>query len=296
MKIPFYEKLIPKSIRLTRLKNKIVNYLRNIPENEINAEQKEVLNYLNHNELDVFPYEFRKKYSPENVEVFKDESLNLYYMIWEGKKLFYKNGSKLKKAKTYFNSLLMEQDETSPHRYLTNDFDFEKGDILVDVGAAEGNFSLSVIEKAKHVYLFEMGIDWIKALEATFEPWKEKVTIIQKYVTDFDSSECIKLDSFFAGKEAPTFIKADVEGAEHQIIKGAEETIKNQKIIKMAVCTYHRQTDAEILNKSLKEKGFTTHFSDKYMIFHYGKTNVVQPPYLRKGVLRGRKGVIGNLQ
>ena len=93
MKIPFYEKLIFKSIRLARLKNKIVNFLRNIPESEINAEQKEVLNYLNHNELDVFPYEFRKKYSPENVEVFKDESLNLYYMIWEGKKLFYKNGN-----------------------------------------------------------------------------------------------------------------------------------------------------------------------------------------------------------
>lgn len=289
MKIPFYEKLLPKSFRLNRLKNRIIKYLTDLPESQISEEQKEVLNYLNTNVLDVFPYSFREKYKPEAVEVQLDETQQLYYMLWEDKKLYYKNGTQFKKAQKYFNSLLMEQDEASPHKYLTNEFDFEEGEVLVDVGAAEGNFSLSNIEKAKHVYLFEMGLEWIKALEATFAPWKEKVTIVQKYVSDKDAQNSIKLDTFFKNDEKVTFIKADVEGAEGQVINGAKKLINNQQNIKIAVCTYHRQSDATTLSNLLFEKGFSTHFSDKYMIFHYGKTNVVEAPFLRKGILRGVK-------
>jgi hypothetical protein len=163
------------------------------------------------------------------------------------------------------------------------------GDVLVDVGAAEGNFSLSNIEKAKHIYLFEMGLEWVKALEATFTPWKEKVTIVQKYVSDIDAQNSIKLDTFFKNDEKVTFIKADVEGAEGQVINGANTLINNQKNMKIAVCTYHRQSDATSLDNMLQKKGFITHFSDKYMIFHYGKTNVVEAPFLRKGILRGIK-------
>ena len=189
----------------------------------------------------------------------------------------------------YFNSLLLEQDPDSPHRYLTSEFDVKQGDVIVDVGAAEGNFSLSVIEKASKVYLFEVEKDWIKALEATFEPWKEKVEIVQKYVSDTDNEQSIKLDTFFAENQKVNFIKADVEGAEAQVINGANKLINNQKDIRIAVCTYHRQTDAQQLDELLKAKGFRNHFSDKYMIFHYGSSNVVEPPYLRKAVLRGVK-------
>ncbi len=70
-------------------------------------------------------------------------------------------------------------------------------DILSDIGAAEGNFSLSVIDKVQHVYLFETDNDWIEALEKTFEPWKEKVSIIHKFVGNKDTDTCITLDSFF---------------------------------------------------------------------------------------------------
>jgi hypothetical protein len=117
MKIPFYERLLPKSFRLNRLKSRIIKYLSDLQPSEINFEQKEVLNYLNNNDLDVFPYSFRGKYKPEYVEVHLDEIHQLHYMIWEGKKLYYKNGTQFKKAQKYFNSLLMEQDMASPHRF-----------------------------------------------------------------------------------------------------------------------------------------------------------------------------------
>lgn len=286
MKIPFYKKLIPRSIRLNILKGQIVENLEN---RDLNTEEQEVLTFLKSHSLHIFPYIFPEKYKPEDILIEKDSEKGLLYTLWEGKKLYFKNGHQRKKAQVYFNSLLLEQDPLSPHRYLTENFDVHAGDVIVDVGAAEGNFSLSVIEKVKKVYIFEVEKDWIKALEATFEPWKEKVEIVQKYVSDEDTMDAIKLDTFFNNGQTVNFIKADVEGAEAQVVNGAAGLIKSQSNLKIAVCTYHRQSDAEELDKLLKNKGFVNHFSDKYMIFHYGKTNVVKPPYLRKAVLRGIK-------
>ncbi|MCP9757529.1 FkbM family methyltransferase [Lacihabitans sp. CCS-44] len=286
MKVPIYEKLIPKSIRLQWLKNKIVKYLG---DRVLNDEQREVYEYLQNHKLSVFPYSFPQKYISNDIFIETDPENGLYYTLWEGKKLYYKNGHQFNKAQVYFNSLLLEQDPLSPHRYLTDTFDVDINDVIVDVGAAEGNFSLSVIEKVKQVYIFEVEKDWIKALEATFEPWKEKVKIVQKYVSDQDTNMSIRLDTFFNKNQKVNFIKADVEGAEAQVINGASDLIKAQSNLKIAICTYHRQTDAEDLDKLLKNKGFENNFSDKYMIFYYGKTNIVKPPYLRKAVLRATK-------
>lgn len=286
MKVPIYEKLIPKSIRLQWLKNKIVKYLG---DRVLNDEQREVYEYLQNHKLSVFPYNFPQKYISTDIFIETDPENGLYYTLWEGKKLYYKNGHQFNKAQVYFNSLLLEQDPLSPHRYLTDTFEVDINDVIVDVGAAEGNFSLSVIEKVKQVYIFEVEKDWIKALEATFEPWKEKVKIVQKYVSDQDTNMSIRLDTFFNKNQKVNFIKADVEGAEAQVINGASDLIKAQTNLKIAICTYHRQTDAEDLDKLLKNKGFENSFSDKYMIFYYGKTNIVKPPYLRKAVLRAKK-------
>ncbi len=286
MKIPIYKKLIPRSIRLGILKNQII---KNLESRDLNIEEEAVLVFLKKSPLHIFPYDFPEKYKAAGIRIEKDEDKGLLFTFWEGKKLYYKNGYQIKKAQTYFNSLLLEQDPNSPHCYLTADFDVNEGDVIVDVGAAEGNFSLSVIEKARQVFLFEVEKDWIKALEATFEPWKDKVTIVQKYVSDVDNEQCIKLDTFFGEKQPVNFIKADVEGAEAQVINGANDLINRQKDLRIAVCTYHRQTDAQELDELLKTKGFKNHFSDKYMIFHYGSSNVVEPPYLRKAVLRAVK-------
>ena len=286
MKTPFYQKVIPKSIRLSLLKSKIVKYLDGKVRND---EESEVLDFLKDNPLQIFPYQFPEKYKAADILIKKDEAKSLLYTLWEGKKLYYKNGHQVKKAQTYFNSLLLEQDISSPHRYLTPQLDVKDGDVIVDVGAAEGNFSLSVIEKASRVFLFEVEKDWIKALEATFEPWKDKVEIIQKYVSDVNNEECVKLDTFFAANQVVNFVKADVEGAEGQVLNGMSELISRQNDLRIAVCTYHRQSDAEVLEKLVKNMDFSTHFSDKYMIYYYGRTNVVEAPYLRKAVLRAVK-------
>lgn len=53
----------------------------------------------------------------------------------------------------------------------------------------------------------------------------------------------ISLDEYFAEKEEkPTFIKADIEGAEFGMLKGAEELIRSGKPL-LAICIYHRIED-----------------------------------------------------
>src|SRR5690606_39675488 len=155
MKSSILERLTSKRVRLNRLRNRVIEYLEGIPADAISRDQKEVLEYLRENDISVFPYEFPQKYDASDIELSRDPKNGLYYMLWEGKRLYYKNGSRASKAAQYFNSLRLEQDLRSPHRYLADDFDVDEGDVVVDVGAAEGNFSLSVVERAGFIYLFE---------------------------------------------------------------------------------------------------------------------------------------------
>jgi predicted GNAT superfamily acetyltransferase len=98
----------------------------------------------------------------------------------------------------------------------------------------------------------------------------------------------ITLDKFFEQKNID-FIKADIEGAENQLLKGAKVMLSRQTPIKVALCTYHRHSDAAVLNQMLSEKGFHTEFSKGYMIFFYEMYDKLKPPYLRKGLIRGVK-------
>lgn len=292
MKSSILEKLTSKRVRLDRLKRRVIDYYERIPDGRIPDDQKEVLEYLRDNDISVFPYSFPNEYSASDIKLFRDGRNGLHYMLWEGKKLYYKDGRRAAKAQEYFNSLRLEQDERSPHRYLAGDFDVRKGDIVVDVGAAEGNFSLSVVERAGFIYLFETDPRWIGALEATFEPWRDKVKIIRKFVSDTTTGDSIALDDFFPKDHAISFIKADVEGAEAAVLRGAERILTHEPQMKIAICTYHRQEDADVLDDMLKRYGFRNSFSDGYMLYYYGRTNVVREPFLRKAVLRAVKEAV----
>jgi len=289
MKVSIFERLTSRKKRLSRLKQRVLDYLSSLPKDQILEDQLKVIDFLRNNEISVFPYEFTKEYDPKDIEIFRDTQLDLFYTHLDGKKLYYKSGTSKTKAQKYFNSLLLEQDNRSPHRYLKDNFNVEQNDVIVDVGAAEGNFSLSVIEKARHIYLFEPDKNWIKALKGTFAPYSDKVTITQKFVSDSPLHECITLDEYFKENREVNFIKADVEGAEAQVIKGASTIIEHQKNLKIAICTYHRQEDADDLDVLLKELGFSNSFSNGYMLYYYGRTNIVREPYLRKAVLRAVK-------
>jgi len=71
----------------------------------------------------IMPYPFVEKYDPNNVEVFKDEETQLFFVYLDGKKLFYHKGySTAEDVRKSFTYISVEQDPASPHRYLDEDF------------------------------------------------------------------------------------------------------------------------------------------------------------------------------
>lgn len=270
-----------------KLRQDILSYYAQVPEEELTSEQKEALHFLRHNRLHVFPHSFTEKYKNKEVEVILDKSLGLRYINHEGKKLYFKRSWGVRKIKRSYTYLLLEQDPKSPHLYLTDKYTIAEGDVIVDAGAAEGNFSLSVVEKAKKLYLFETDSEWIEALEATFAPWKEKVEIVNKFVSDKNDEQHVSLDRFFEEKGTVDFIKADVEGAEADLLTGTQTLLKTTPHLKVAITTYHKQHDEEEIAAVLKDYGFRTSYSDGYMIFMYDEN--IRPPYFRRGLIRAEK-------
>jgi hypothetical protein len=271
---------------LYRLKHKIISYMERHSKNNITDEQEEVLTYLKCHPFAIFPYDYTKRYSPEKITVYMDSEKGMYYVLQDSKRLYFKKCWTEEQVQVYFNSLLIEQDAASPHRYETPGFHVSEGDVVVDAGVAEGNFALSIVDKAKKLYLFEVDETWIEVLKITFAPWKEKTVIVNKYVSNNDNDNCITLDTFF-GQEKINFIKTDIEGAEPQLLKGANAVLSRPEPMKVVLCTYHKHNDADVLNQMLMEKGFHTEFSKGYMIFEmYDK---LQPPYLRRGLIRAVK-------
>ena len=286
-----YRIVVPKPLRkkilAKRLPKGIHKYYANLPEAPT-EEITSVLNYLSKNPIAVFPYDFQDEYIAENIEVYDDKEKGLKYVLMDGKRLYFKKRWGKKKIQNLYNLLSKEQDKRSPHRYLTNQFGFNEGEVLVDVGAAEGNFALSVVEKASKIILFEADKEWIEPLKATFEKWKDKVEIVNKFVSNFSDSLNTKLDDYLKienGKE--TFFKIDVEGAESRLLAGCKQILSEQKPLKVAICTYHKQNDEKEFSSLLKQYRFKTSHSDGYMLFYYDKQ--MTQPYFRRGLIRAEK-------
>ncbi|MGD0754417.1 MAG: FkbM family methyltransferase [Bacteroidales bacterium] len=285
---PIYRILVPKPLRTVilkkRLRNKILKHFASLPENEINDEQKEVLQYLENDKVKIFPYPFHDNYSSEKIEVIYDREKGMRYVLQEGKRLYFKRRWNEKRIKRAYCDLMREQDTCSPHRYLTDSFSIGKDDILADIGAAEGNFSLAVIEKVRKIYLFEYDHEWTEALRATFAPWSEKVEIINKYISDHNDSSHIRFDTFFEKKKDITFLKIDVDGAESVVLNSCNEVFNGLESFKIAICTYHKNNDEKDFTALLKGYGFRITTSRGYMINYYDKK--LKAPYLRRGLIR----------
>lgn len=269
--------------RRWRKKKEIVHYFRNFGNITQDSEILEVINYLQHNPFSVFPYDFTKQYIADNIEIFTDTKDDTMYILHENKKMYFPKGWEEEEIQNYYNRLLIEQDVNSPHRYESDAVHVDNGDIVADIGAAEGIFALSNIEKARKVYLFECDSGWIEALEKTFELWKEKIVIVNKFVSDHTKGDYMTLDDYLNGNEI-NFIKADIEGDETRLLQGAKKTFANAKKLQMVLCAYHKENDAKMLQKELAAQKFKTEFSKRYMLFIYDAE--LREPYLRRGIIR----------
>lgn len=265
-------------------KESVIQRYRNSKEPEI----REVLDYIEKTGLDVFNYPFVEKYNDPKNKVWKDEGCGLYFVMHNGKRLYFSRKYKSEKeAGDYYNALLKEQDERSPHRYLSEECNVNEGDIVLDIGAAEGNFSLDVIDRCSHLYIFEAENDWIEALQYTFKDYADKVTFIKGFVGAYHEGTIITIDSVV---DVPVnFIKMDIEGNEWDALRGAERLINNSANLKMVICSYHSDFDQELI-ESFMDKHHITHTCSKgYMWFPETIRQTYVSTSLNRGIVRGIK-------
>lgn len=277
-------------------KSKVLRYYKKNP----NDQYQEELDWLAKNKWSslpyVFPYDFEKKHC-DRQEVFLDAD-GFPFVVHEGKKLFFPKAWSKNRVSKMYTGLLMEQDPDSPHRYEDTKADrkdktsfcVKEGDILADIGSAEGIFSLTVIEHVKKVYLFEFLEEWIEPLRRTFAPFSDKVEIVKKFVSNKTNTDSTTLDDFFAKQSRSVdFLKMDVEGHEAEVLGGAAETMKKYQP-RIAVCVYHKPSMPKKCQDLFDKNDYIYKYSHGFMLWFIDAPLLRSaPPFFRRGLLRAEK-------
>ena len=165
----------------------------------------------------------------------------------------------------------------------------KEGDVVVDCGANLGLFSSAVADRAGRIYAFEPSE---KLCERYLEPLQtlySNITIVKsgvaattgertflyypkscgsskiesadavmehksKELCEKQTISCYSLDDFVRRNQIwrVDYIKADIEGAERELLQGAQETLR-KFAPKLSICTYHLPDDKEVLERLILE-------------------------------------------
>lgn len=263
------------------IKQDIYDLYDDSTDNEI----REIVEWVKNNDLEIFNYDFVEQVKGGQIEVIMDEECGMFYHIWNGKKMYLKRSfNTVQRAKEYIQSLYIEQFEKSPHCYNLEGCEVRPGSVVVDAGAAEGFFSLDIIDIVEKIFIVEPDQEWIEALKKTFANWSEKIEIIPLFLSDTASNSSITLDELDK-KKSVDFVKMDIEGFEKEALEGAKKLLKKDHL-SMLVCTYHKNEDEEKIGNILRDNDFSISQSSGYMCFLYGD---VSSPKLVRGIMGGRK-------
>lgn len=223
--------------------------------NKNNLSFFELLKFLIKPKVDVIAKKFIKKIDSSD-EYNKVTFLNLNRELYWPKK-FSVSGIFQVTAETF--------DSNDWHYYQYDKTQVEKGEILLDIGTAEGLFPLVVLDKCSHIYMVEPSQYFYNSLNKSFEQNKEKTTIFNLAVgnkkdkvffnedsldgqisNDSKASRSIDVETVdsLIGDNKITYLKADIEGFEYEMLQGAKETISKNKP-KIAITTYHKQNNPD---------------------------------------------------
>ncbi|MDR1740743.1 MAG: FkbM family methyltransferase [Synergistaceae bacterium] len=164
----------------------------------------------------------------------------------------------------------------------TVDVRVAQGDVVIDAGSWAGDFAAYASAKgASAIYAFEPTDETFEyllktaALNPNIHPVKAGLGEAKASASFFVTHEMnsvsntlmpgrvageertvsiTTIDDFVRENALPRvdFIKADIEGAERQMLMGAAETLR-RFAPKLAICTYHLPDDPEVLERIIKE-------------------------------------------
>jgi FkbM family methyltransferase len=166
-------------------------------------------------------------------------------------------------------------------------------DIVIDCGSNMGLFSVVAADRCRKVYAFEPVSEtqeYIRGISQKYnniEPCPYALgdfTGTTMFTTDADTNyanhiinhpeegmkgtkvNIITIDEFVKRNQLQKidFIKADIEGAEREMLKGARQTLKSMQP-KLAICEYHLPDDPEVLEAIILEANPNYVIRHKYM-------------------------------
>ncbi len=263
-------------------------FLRMHPEASNDPELMEAIEAIDHRgDIRLISYPFMDEYDSLPIETGFDESKGMIYVIHRGRRMYFPRSWGQLRVEDYYKALIGEQDERSPHCYIKDGYEVKPGDVILDVGAAEGFFALNHLEDAEKIYLFEAEDDWIEALCNTFENDGDKIEIVRGYVGNTNGDGNITIDSVLGGQRV-NYIKMDIEGYERAALTGARAVLESNPEIACAICAYHCHGDSEWISSYLGELGFETTMSHGYMSPDWSYESRLYAE-LRRGVVFGKK-------
>lgn len=264
--------------------------------NQFKKYRKELI-FMLRKGLNTYPYDFVLKYNLNDEKVYRDQEGP--YVIHNGRKLYFPDTEKYSDDVVLKTHLLsrIEQDIESPHRYLDADEDMNNV-VFLDIGCQEASLPLEFVDRLKHLYLFEVENEWNNPLSLSFSDWKDKVTIVNKFVGRQNNDHEIKISDYINNliekKELDpfkdrVFVKMDIEGAEEEVFADLTRVMNKLNHISVALCVYHKRT-AESKIMELLPEGYVMRVRDTFMLFNpYDRD--FKFPYFRHGVARIERGV-----
>ncbi len=165
---------------------------------------------------------------------------------------------------------------------LNSEVSVKERDIVIDCGANMGFFSAIASERAPlgKVYAFEPSSAVIEKYLKQTAKYRENISIERVALSDicgemnmaidnnnigassiimtdekvmYEKVEITTLDQFVEENKLPyvSYIKADIEGAERNMLSGATRVLK-EFAPKISICTYHLSDDPEVLERIIK--------------------------------------------
>ncbi|MCU0276993.1 MAG: FkbM family methyltransferase [Acidobacteria bacterium] len=181
------------------------------------------------------------------------------------------------------------------HRYLHPLTPVTADDVVIDVGAAEGLFSLLALQRGARVVAIEPSPVFAASLQRTFRrhvPGQMTIHALAagdrearvslspeplRAAVQMDSGSgsvpMVPLDRLLGDLDRVTFIKADIEGLELPMLRGASTIIRRFRP-KLALTCYHEENDhremIRLLQKLVPDYRFAlagiTHFQGKPLL------------------------------
>jgi len=163
---------------------------------------------------------------------------------------------------------------TAEGPYELNAVTLDAGDIVIDAGSWIGDFAALASVKGCHTYAFEPVANLFANFLTKTAAWNKNITACPFALSDSNGYLTIEnsqvqatsLDSFVHENNLPRvdFIKADIEGAERYLLKGAKNVLK-EFAPKIAICTYHLPDDPKVLRELILEANPKYSIEEQYL-------------------------------